>query len=134
MRKGGEAGLPALVEGGCGKGRIAVPPKSEQQGMVRVPCLEDDHPGALRPAGPASDLHDHLGHALGRAEICTVQPLVQVQDTHQSNAGKVVPFGQHLGTEQEWDLPALGRAEQALQLAFAAGAVAVDPCHSDIWK
>jgi hypothetical protein len=90
--------------------------------------------GSRARSGAAGDLHQQLRHALGGAEVAAVEAVVQVQDAHQRDARQVMPLGQHLGAEQDAVVAALAAAEQAFQLALAAGAVAVDAGQRDARK
>ena len=77
-------------------------------------------------------MYDLLGQAFAGAEVGTEQTLVRLQNSDQGHAGKVMTLGQHLGAEQNAGIAAARLFQQIFQLAFAAGAVAVDADVRDI--
>jgi len=70
------AGFAALGERKPGKAVKIVPLQRVEQGVIRVPGLDQHFTRLVGAAGAAADLHDQLEQALAGAEVRPVQSLI----------------------------------------------------------
>ena len=124
--RGREPGHRALLERERGEGRITVGDQPLQQRMFGAVCLDQDLARAVRTTGAPGDLEDQLRHALARAKVGAEKPAVGVDDADERHEREVVAFRQHLRTDEDARLAALGLTEQPVEFALAARRVAVD--------
>ena len=103
---------------------IAYPFEIRILGMVG---LNQHLAGLVGAAGATGHLYDLLEKVLGGAEIQAEQSLVHVEHAHQRDVRKVVPFGQHLGTDQQPGVPAAYHVTHPLEFAAPGRAVTIDP-------
>ena len=78
------------------------------------------------PARSSGDLGIKLSETLCGAEISGKQRPVDIQQGDEGDVREVVPFGQHLGANQNTRPAAMDGGEMLLQRSFAAGGIAVD--------
>lgn len=94
--------------------------------MARVAGLEKDTPRAMRPSGASCDLQDELSGPLGGAKVAAKEAAIDIQDADQRDVGKMVPFSEHLGANENICLAVMHRFEIGFELALPAGGVAVN--------
>ncbi len=86
----------------------------------------------VAPSRPPGDLGEELEGTLGGPKIGEVQGEVCGQNTDQGNPGKVMPFGDHLGSHEEIHLSPSEPAKDFLVGPLAGGGVAVHADHRDL--
>ena len=87
---------------------------------------------ASRP--PRHLLHDLEG-SLGGPKVGQVDALVWLQDPNQSNPAKVVPFGHHLGSDENINLSAMDSAQNVLEATLASvGRVPIQTSDAGVWE
>ena len=95
--------------------------------MLRIKGL-DQHPAAAAGAtGATGDLGQQRKAAFGGAKIGQIEDAVGAEHPDQTDAGKIMPLGDHLGTNQNIDLPRHHFIDQPLMGTLAAGGVAIHP-------
>src|SRR5512143_1192837 len=102
--------------------------------MIGSMGLNDHFTGTIGSPGTSSHLQDKLRHPLAGPEVGTEQSLVGIENTDQCHLGKVVPLGQHLGTDQNSGFAAMNLLQQRLHRTFAAGRVTIDTYHPNTGK
>ena len=93
--------------------------------MVRQAGLQHQQSWLLAPPGPARYLHQGLRQPLRPAELLGEKALIGVDHAHQSQAGEVMPLGEHLGAEQDAVMAIADAAQDVLQPSPAAHVVAI---------
>lgn len=78
------------------------------------------------PARSSGDTGIKLSETLCGAEISGKQRPVDIQQGDEGDVREVMPFGQHLGANQNTRPAAMDGGEMLLQRSFAAGGIAVD--------
>src|SRR3990172_9448678 len=90
MAVGRVAGFAALGERKPGETVEVVPLQCAEQGVIRMPGLDQHLTRLVRASGTAADLHDELEQALAGAEVRPVQPLIGVEYPDQRNVRKIM--------------------------------------------
>ena len=86
----------------------------------------DDHPARfLAPAGPAGDLGDQLEGLLRRPEIRHIESAVGPHHPDQGDMGEMVALGDHLGADQDIDLPRPHRLEDLQKVPAVGGGIGI---------
>ena len=68
--------------------------------------------GAAPEACAACHLRKHLECPLGCPQITTCQPQIGINNTNQCQIGKMMPFGNHLRTDDYIDIPVNDRLDK----------------------
>ena len=95
--------------------------------VAGMSCLKQDSSRSLSASGAARNLKDELGGAFGSSKITAEQTAIYIDDTHQSDIGKMVAFGQHLSADQNVCLPGMNGLEAGFQFALSARGVSINP-------
>ena len=125
MAVGRVAGFAALGKRKTGEAVEVVPLQRAEQGVIRMPGLDQHLARLVRASGAAADLHDDLEQALAGAEVRPIQSLIGVEYPDQRDVGKIMAFREHLGAYQDVGLAGVHATQLLLERALAAGAVAV---------
>lgn len=88
--------------------------------------LDDDFARHFSTSGAASDLSEELESALACAEVGSVKGEVGIEDADEGDIGKVEPFGDHLGAEENIDLLRAEVAEGIAKGVFLAGGIGIE--------
>ena len=81
--------------------RIVVVGQRPIEGVVRILGLDQHFAGQVGPPAAPADLHQLGEEALGSAEIGGEQSGIGADGADQCQPRKIVPLGQHLGTDQD---------------------------------
>ncbi len=88
-------------------------------------CLQYHFAGQLITSCTTGYLHHQLPHTFQRAEVSTVQCLVEIDDDHQGHLWEMMALGQHLGSHQQTGPTGFDLSGKPLEFAFPAHAVPV---------
>ena len=140
-----EAFVGALTgeEGGVGEGRkleltselkllvgeafvVMVPGKLDRR-RVRGKGLDHYLSFHLASAGAAGDLGEQLESPFPSPKVGSMQRQVCIQDAGEGNVWEVEPLGNHLGSQQDIDLPGAEVAQDVPDGIFPAGCIRIEP-------
>ena len=125
--EGGVVQLAAQREFIRVKAGIVVILSPEDRIVAGVEGLNEDPSRGIAPAASSGHLREDLEGPLGGPEIGDVEGGVGGDDADQRNPGEVVPFGDHLRSDEDVDPPPLETPENSRQLPAAGRRVAVHP-------
>ena len=74
----------------------------------------------------AAGLHEQCKQTFGRSEIAREQSTIRIDGCHQSDAPKVMPFGNHLRAHQHIHFTTVHARQLSFQRAFQFGAVGIN--------
>ena len=126
--------LAAMLHFILGEHRIVVPRGGLDRRVLGGECLHDNPPSTVPPTGSPRDLGDQLKCPLGRSEIGEMQSGVGIDHAHQQHIRKIEPFGDHLGAEQDINLPRPECRKHPLVTPPATHGVTVHSRHLGIGK
>jgi hypothetical protein len=106
----------------------------EQQRMTGKLGLNQNLPRPGATSCTACDLYDGLGQAFRRPEVSAEESLVRIQNYYEGHVGKVVAFGDHLGTHQDARLTRGHAAHDLLHVTPLAYDIAVQPRDGHPWE
>ena len=101
--------------------------------VMGIDGLHDRLAGLDSPPGTPRHLRQQLKRPLRRAEIGETQPDVGRHDPDERHAGKIVPLGDHLRTDEDVDSAGRHRSKNIGRCALATHGVAIEPCHAGRW-
>jgi len=134
VRIGREAGLLPLAElfGGEG-GKIMVDERGVER-MLGELRLNQKLTWTFGAAGAAGDLHQLREETLGRAPVGGKQGGIGSNGADQGELGEIVPFGEHLGADQNVGVAAVNPRHQHFPLLAAARHITIDAQHASLGK
>ena len=101
---------------------------------MRCESLDNDFAFKFAASGASSDLGDKLEGAFSRAEIWDVQTEVGVENSNQSDVGKMQSFGDHLCADQDIDLFGFEISQDVFERVFAAHGIGIDASEAGCWE
>ena len=96
-----------------------------QQGMLRVVSLDQHRAWFFPSASAPRDLNDLLGQLFGSAKINPIKALISIHDANQRELGEIMPFGQHLGADDDAGLARLDFLQGRFQFTFTTDLIAI---------
>ena len=92
--------------------------------------MDDDFAFEFAASGASGDLSDELEGTLTGAEIRNMQAEVGVENSNQSDIGKMQTFGNHLGADEDIDLLRFEFLEDVFESVFTAHRIGIDTCET----
>src|ERR1700687_25763 len=96
--------------------------------------LQHNFAGSLAAACASGDLGQELKRALSGAEVGEAESNIGYDHTTQRYAVNVVPFGDHLRTDQQVKFAFVQRVQGSLEIFVAADCVAIEPGDAGLRK
>lgn len=123
---GRQAELFAELEFLAGEAFVVVAPGELDGGAMRSEGLNEDLADAVAAAGAAGDLSQELEGAFAGAEIGKVEAEIGVEDSDQSDIGKIEAFGDHLRPDEDVEAAGAESFEGVAESVLPAHGVGID--------